>query len=278
MKYRLEMGNKFKLLLLFFFATLTAFAADDCIPKSPNPPRLINDFANLITPATEKQLEQVLITFNDTTSTQIAVVTVNDLCGYDAASFAYEIGESWGVGNANFNNGVVLLVKPKRGQSKGYAFIATGYGIEGVLPDATAKRIVENEMIPAFKQNNYEKGILQGLVTIMEITGGEYSANHYNKSKAKPFPVIPFLFILFFIAIMLMSTVSRARRYAHRNNLGLWTALWLMGSSSSRHRGHYNHFTSGGGGFGGFGGGSGGGGFGGFGGGSFGGGGAGGSW
>lgn len=268
--------NILRILLVLLIST-TALVAQDCIPKAPNPPRLVNDFASIISDDVEEKLERALVSFNDSSSTQIAIVTVTDLCGSDAASFTFKLGENWGVGNANFNNGIVVLVKPKYASSKGQAYIATGYGLEGVLPDAIGKRIVENEMIPAFKENNYDGGIINAAITIMEITGGEYSAENYNgsKKKSKSMPVFPFLFIIFFIIIMVAGTVGRARRYARTNNTGLWAALWLMGSMNSRHRGHYNNFRSGGGGFGGFGGG---GGFGGFGGGSFGGGGAGGSW
>jgi uncharacterized protein len=264
--------------ILFLTLIISAFflhAADDCIPSKPNPPRLVNDFAKVLSPQTISYLESSLVGFNDTTSTQIAIVTVDELCGYEPGPFAFELGEKWGVGNAKFDNGIVVLVRPKRGGNKGHAFIATGYGLEGVLPDAIAKRIVEREMIPYFKQNKYDQGILQAAKVIMEITGGEYSAENYNGRKKKKGSVFPFFIVLFFIFIMFIGIFGRARRYARTNDLGFWAALWLMGSMSGRHGGHYNNFRSGGGGFGGFGGG---GGFGGFGGGSFGGGGAGGSW
>ncbi|MAY82964.1 MAG: hypothetical protein CMP59_02425 [Flavobacteriales bacterium] len=267
-----------KIVLILHFFTLPFFlqAADDCIPAKPNPPRLVNDYAQVLSPQTESYLERTLVGFNDTTSTQIAIVTVDDLCGDDPAFFAFELGEKWRVGNAKFDNGIVVLVRPKKDGQKGHAFIATGYGLEGVLPDAIAKRIVENEMIPYFKQNNYDQGIIQAATVIMEITGGEYSAKSYNGRGRKKGSVIPFIVILFFVFIMIFGVIGRARRYSRKNDIGLWAALWLMGSMSGRHSGHYNNFRSGGGGFGGFGGG--GGGFGGFGGGSFGGGGAGGSW
>ena len=268
------MIRKAILILSLFAAPLFMQAADDCIPNAPNPPRLVNDFAQLLSPQTRSFLESTLVGFNDTTSTQIAIVTVEDLCNYEPGPFAFELGEKWGVGNADFDNGIVVLVKPKRGNSRGQAFIATGYGLEGVLPDAIAKRIIEREMIPSFKQNDYDQGIMNAAMVIMEITGGEYSAENYNGGKRKKGSILPFFFILFFMFIMFIGIFGRARRYAKNNNLGLWAALWLMGSMNGRHRGHYNNFRSGGGGFGGFGGG----GFGGFGGGSFGGGGAGGSW
>ena len=255
------------LLLSFSFDQLKAEA---CIPQKPNPPRLVNDFANILDPVSKNNLERILVRFNDTTSTQIAIVTVSDLCGYDRASFTYEIGESWGVGNAKFGNGIVVMVKPKLPHSKGEVFIATGYGLEGVLPDATAKRIVNNEMIPLFKKGDYTGGITSAVKVIMEIVGGEYSAKNYNDRSKKDVPLLPILFVLFFIFIMIVTTISRAKRYGTKNNLGLWTALWLMSSANNKHTGRYHDFRSGGGGFGG--------GFGGFGGGSFGGGGAGGSW
>lgn len=264
-----------RILLVFAISLVSIFGeAKNCLPD-PKPNRLIHDFSDILNPQEELSLEKHLIAFNDTTSTQIAVVTLDDFCGFDKAHLATEIGEKWGVGNQKFDNGVVILVKPKTPTSKGQAFIAQGYGLEGVLPDITLKRIVDGEMIPYFKQGDYYSGIAISCQRIIELAGGEYSAEQYNsKSKGKT-SVIPFFVLLIILFFVFASTFGRARRYAHRNNLGIWTALWLMGSTNSRHRGHYDSFSSGGGGFGGFGGGSG---FGGFGGGSFGGGGAGGSW
>lgn len=246
----------------------------ECLPD-PKPNRLIHDFSDLLTNQEEMALERHLVAFNDTTSTQIAVVTLDDLCGYDKAQMATTIGEEWGVGNSDFDNGVVILVKPKTPNSRGQAFIASGNGLEGALPDITLKRIVDGEMIPYFKKGDYYSGIAISCQRIIEIAGGEYSAEQYNKPRKGETSILPFFILLIILFFVFASTFGRARRYAHTNNIGVWTALWLMGSTNSRHRGHYNNFTSGGGGFGGFGGGSG---FGGFGGGSFGGGGAGGSW
>ena len=268
---RLLKSSLFFLLLIFSYHAI----AQGCIPSKPNPPRLVNDFAGILSSSQEQGLEQFLVGFNDTTSTQIAIVTVNDLCGYDAASYTFELGENWGVGDAKFNNGLVMMVKPKVGNSTGQVFIAPGYGLEGVLPDAIAKRIIENELIPRFKQEDYFGGISAGVKVIVDIVGGEYSAENYNnnRSKKKSFPFFPLIFIAFFILVMFAGTFKRARKYSNQNDVGFLAALMLMGSMSRRHGGHYNNFRSGGGGFGG-----GSGGFGGFGGGSFGGGGAGGSW
>ncbi len=251
--------------------------AQECIPAKPSKERLVNDFASVFSAQEVNALEQKLVGFNDTTSTQIAIVTVKDLCDYDPASFAYEIGEKWGVGDSRFDNGIVILFKPKIGNSKGQVYIATGYGLEGVLPDAIAKRIVEVEMIPSFKNGNIYGGINKATNTVIQIVGGEYSAEAYQKKNKQSMPIFPFLFVLFIIFIFAYNSIKRAKTYSLGHNVSLWTALWLMGSATRSHGGHWNNFNSGGGGFGGgFGGG--GGGFGGFGGGSFGGGGAGGSW
>lgn len=270
------MKNLLLALCLLSFNNLSINAQDDCFPKKPSQERLVNDFADILQASEEKYLEQKLLNFNDTTSTQIAIVTVTSICGYDAAGFTYEIGENWGVGNAEFDNGIVIMVKPRYGNERGQTFIATGYGLEGVLPDAIAKRIVENEMIPYFKNDNMYAGINAAVDVIMQITAGEYSAEAYADKKDKKISIFPFFILFAAIFLIVYVNVRRVKKYGRMNNLGFWAALALLNAASTRHSGSYGNFTSGRGGFGGgFGGG---GGFSGFGGGSFGGGGAGGSW
>lgn len=265
---------------LLWLTSLTLVAQD--IPVRPDPPRLVNDFAGLLTSTQAEALEYKLRYFNDTTSNQIVVVTVESLNGYDAASFAFTIGEKWQVGQRDFNNGIVVLVKPKYSNSDGgKAFIAPGYGLEPVVPDATAKRIVENEMIPSFKQGDYYQGIDQATTVLMKLASGEISAKGYNKEAEAPWWValIPF-FIMVFIIVMIGRSKQNSHGIGSRNS-NLWTAL-LLGSllNNRSHGGSWSNFSGGSSGSSGFGGGSSGfgGGFSGFGGGSFGGGGAGGSW
>lgn len=261
-----------------FFTSLWLGVCLMAIPPKPNPPRLVNDLADVFTPRQEQALERVLVDFNDSTGTQILVLTVKDLEGTDPASYAFEVGNTWKVGNKAFDNGVVVLVKPKYGANdRGHAFIATGYGLEGVIPDAVANRIVDIEMIPFFKQEKYPEGIYKAVVTLMELAAGEYPASAYAAKKNDKAPkFIPVLFILVALVLMFFGRVNRARHYSMGRDLPFWTAFWMISSMNSHHRGRWNDFSSGGGSFGGFGGS--GGGFGGFGGGSFGGGGAGGSW
>jgi len=258
---------------LFFLFGLCFSAEDSGIPKRPEPPRLVNDFAGLLDRSQISSLENKLRAFNDSTSNQIAIVTIKSLNNYDPASFAYKIGETWQVGQGKFNNGIVILIKPKTSASdRGQAYIAVGYGLEPAIPDALAKRIVELEMIPNFKQNDYYRGLEQATTVLMQLAAGEISAEGYNKSKEKSglVALIPFIIIAL---VFILIRISRARSYGVGKNIPFWTALWIGSSLGGRGGNHWGGFSGGSGGFGG-----GGGGFGGFGGGSFGGGGAGGSW
>jgi len=261
------------LVLSLVFAVSSTIKSQD-IPARPVPPRLVNDFAGVLSGAEVQRLEQKLVEFNDSTSTQIVVVLVKSLNGYDKNEFARLIGEQWGVGQKGKNNGAVVIVKPKYRNEKGEAAIQTGYGLEGAIPDALAKRIVENEMIPNFKNGNYYAGIESATSTMISLAKGEFTGDQYskkNKKKNSPFGLLIPLIIIGVVFMLMRS--SRAQGMSVGKSIPFWTAFWLLGSMGRGHSGTWNDFSSGSGGFGG-----GGGGFGGFGGGSFGGGGAGGSW
>jgi uncharacterized protein len=260
--------------IVIIFLVFSGFVFGQDIPQRPTPPRLVNDFTGTLSEQQSDNLERKLVTFFDTTGNQITIVIVPSLNGYDKSEYAYAIGEKWGVGKKEFDNGVVVLVKPKTTSERGEAFIATGYGLEGAIPDAISKRIVEQEMIPRFKQNDYYGGLNAATNVLMALAAGEYSANQYKESSGKN--DLGFLVpIIVMIIIILMMRKNRNDHFTtgsgrKGSSLPFWTAMWLgstMGGSSG---------SSWGGSSGGFGGG--GGGFGGFGGGSFGGGGAGGSW
>jgi len=279
MKFRLTQKNKIMQRLIKFISLilLAAFSTNGYSQNFPDKPnRIVNDYANFLTQQEQNALENKLVQFSNESSTQIAIAIVETLDGYDPASYAFGLGEKWGVGQQGKNNGILILVKPKTNTEKGEVFIATGYGLEGAVPDGITKRIVENEILPYFKQGQYYQGLDEATNRIMELTRGEYTAEDYEKatgSSAAPFP-IAILFILI-IVIAVWSKIRRARHYAVGHNLPFWIALGMLSSSSNRsHSGSFGNFSSGSGSFGGFSGG----GFGGFGGGSFGGGGAGGSW
>lgn len=245
-----------------------------CYPPKPDGP--IQDAQNILTVEEKRLLTEKLVKFTSETSNAIVIVTLDELCAGDAAMSAYEIGECWKVGQKEFDNGIVILIKPTGGSGERKAFIATGYGLEGAIPDATAKLIVDQEMIPAFKGENWYAGLDKAIETISELARGEYNYKQYNeKAKDGGSGLLGLLPILFFIGIWFLLVYRRTSVYARNNDLGFWAALALMSASRGSHRGSFGSFSGGSGGFGGGGGGSS---FGGFGGGSFGGGGAGGSW
>jgi uncharacterized protein len=261
-------------------------AGQECFPKKDDN-RLVYDEAQLLTPVQRAQLESKLDQFALATSNQIVVVIVPDLCGMDKSQFAIELGEAWGVGYAKEDNGVVMLIKPKTVNSKGQVFLAIGRGLEGAIPDAKTFLIVDNEMLPRFRNNDMYGGIDAAANVIISLAKGEYNIDTYGKkfkSKGSSSGIgFLILFVLLFIGVFLAAKVHSVRRYALLNSIPFWTAWALLDAAQQRHRGYYDDFSGGRrgfGGFGGFGGGGsgGGGGFGGFGGGSFGGGGSGGSW
>lgn len=247
------------LFLAFLFCSIQAFPQN--IPSPQDPPRLVNNFSkqNFISRSEENQLENKLEAFANKTSNQIVIVIVDDLGGYEPYAYAVKILHDWGVGHAKEDNGVVVLIKPKTADSKGQAFISTGYGLGGAIPDAVGKRIVENELIPNFKKGDNYVGLDKATDVIMSLAVGEYNSDQYAaKKKEKSLPGIVVILIIIVIIIIL----SRGNR---GGGMTMSSAGWILGSML-------------GGGGRGFGGGGSSGGFGGFGGGSGGGGGAGGSW
>ncbi|MFN3876352.1 MAG: TPM domain-containing protein [Flavobacteriales bacterium] len=247
----------------------------DCSLEPPRQAaRLIHSYAPLLSAGEEERLNQRLIDFANETSNQVLVLIVDTLCGTEASDLAFQVGERWGVGQKGFDNGVVILTKPTGGQGQRRIFIATGYGLEGALPDATCKRIVEEEMKPRFKQGAFAEGIHAALDVIFPLAKGEFSHARYERESV---PWGSFIIASVVLMLVLLNWRSRVRSYARINKLDFWSAMWLMSQMSRKHPGRWSPARTSGG----FGGGvllGGGGGFGGFGGGGFGGGGAGGSW
>jgi uncharacterized protein len=249
--------------LFLLFAEATAHAQK--FPAKPS--TLVSDGLQLLTPSQRSELEAKLVAFDRKTSTQIAVVTTDDIQGMDAGDYATELANNWGVGNTNFNNGVVFLVYRNKENTKRKVFIATGNGLESTLPDYLCSEIVSAEVVPSLRGGDYYRGIDNGVNAIIKAAEGKYTAPEgYNNRKGKSsiLPILIFLVVL----LVILSIIKRgggggtymSRRGGYRGFEG--PTIW---------------WTGGGGNWGG-GGSSGGGGFGGFGGGSFGGGGAGGDW
>ena len=257
------------IVMLLLLAGITVPAAQaqrvDMIPPSG---QWVTDQAGLLSSVEEQTLERTVRFYADTTSTQIVIVTLPDLGGQDIALYATELGQQWGVGRQDQDNGIVILVS--RDDHK--VFIATGFGLEAAIPDAVANRILNEIVLPDFKQGRFYAGLAGAVDALILAAAGEFTAERTprvitrtRRRRTRSFSGL--LYVVLMIVFFVVSSFGRGggrgggRRY--RRHGGLPFIIWGGGSGF------------GGGGSSGFGGG----GFsGGFGGGGFGGGGAGGSW
>jgi uncharacterized protein len=258
--------------LLLLFATLGLLAAAWSSPAlaqrydfPPKPDGPVLDQGDLLSGGEERALARKLSAYEDTSSTAVVVVTLQSLNGAPVDDYAISLGRAWGVGQEGKDNGVVVLVS----ESDRKMFIATGYGVEGALPDAIANRIVERVMTPAFRQGEFYAGLDRGTDAIIQATAGEYTTDESVASSSSDDGISTTLIYIFLILAYFVGSSfwgrgrGKGAKKSRRRHGGMPVIIWGGGGS---HGG------------GGFGGGGGGGGFGGFGGGSFGGGGAGGSW
>jgi uncharacterized protein len=247
--------GKATLLCLSFFVGLQVFAQN--IPPRPDPPRLVNDFAHLMSAQEVQDLENKLDTYNDNTSTQIAVVTIESLEGADVGEYAAELGKKWGVGTKENHNGVVILVS----KADHKVTIRTGYGVEEKLGAIICNRIIENKLVPNFKNGNYYAGFDAATDEMIQRLEGTFKGT--GRAPQKGIPIWAIIAIIVVLLIVLPI-------FFGGGGGGTFTGGGFMG-------GFLGGFGAGGG-FGGGGGGDSGGGFGGFGGGDFSGGGSSGSW
>lgn len=262
---KLQMRSFFKNFLSATLLLLPLLLAAKEVPPAPNPPKLVNDYVGILSSGEVQALEQKLVAYDDSTSTQIAVVIEETLDGDDIFDYSYRLATAWGIGRQGKNNGILIYIAIADRK----LWIQTGYGTEGFLPDAMAKRIIERVITPNFKQQNYYQGLDAATSAIMQLGSGEYINEDMGEGKGLPIAVI-IIFVVLFIVIIIIISKGGGGSGGGYNRGGRYDAGggWIIfgpGSGSGW----------GGGGGGGF---SGGGGFGGFGGGGFGGGGAGGSW
>ena len=269
--------KKLALVISLLFSVCAFAQIENVTPKRPNPPRLVNDFANVLTPDQADALERKLVAY-DRTSNQIAVVllpTITDKSGqeYPIEDVALKILRDWGVGNQKNNNGIVILAAMQEHKLR----IEVGYGLEGAIPDMIAKSIIESDLRPNFKNEDYYRGLDAAINSIMQAAAGEYKApegySDRGANKGISFgKIIVGIIILFVILSMFGGGGNKGGGYMSRRGSG-WLGPFILGNMLGRSGGGF-----GSGGWSGGGGGFGGGGFGGFGGGGGGGGGASGGW
>lgn len=267
MKNRINFSKTFWIVLVCMFTQIGL--AQFTIPEKPSLQTSVYDYAKVLSDSEKQQLEEKLVRYSDSTSTQIVVVTIDNLKGEDIGILAPKWGHEWGVGQAKEDNGVFILLSKEDRK----IWIAPGYGVEDKLIAGTTGEIVRNVIVPEFKAGSYYNGLDKGADAIFDVLKGKYKGSRKNgmKNGVSPFVI---LLVLFVIVLIIVSSVKGNGKGNGRGG-GMMRSPSLLDiivlSSLGR--------NSGGGFGGGFGGSSGGGGFGGgFGGGGFSGGGAGGSW
>jgi uncharacterized protein len=255
---------KFFVCILF---TQLSFGQFD-IPKKPDFQTSVYDYASILAPSEKSQLEEKLIRYSDSTSTQIVVITIESLQGEDIGILTPKWGQEWGIGGKEKDNGIIILLA----KAEKKIWINPGYGVEDRLTAGIVGQLTRNVIIPEFKAGSYYNGLNKGTDAIFQVLKGKYKGER-KQDLVTNFPVLPFIII--FIIIILIISRGRKNGGNSGNNSGGGPSLLDMIILSNMGR------SSGGSFGGGFGGGSsgGGGGFGGgFGGGGFSGGGAGGDW
>lgn len=252
-----------KLLFLFFISFSTVVFAQDKLPEIPKKQTSVYDQAEMMRGSEVKILEEKLIKYYDTTSTQIVVLTIKSLQGREIAMYATDLAHKWGIGGKEKDNGVLILAS----KDDRKITIRTGYGVEHLLTDALSRRIIENIITPEFKKGNFYAGFDKATSVIIQIMQGEYQGDPKTENQGEGIP----LGLIVFIFFILMMILSRRRRGGGNNKgnkssgFSLLDAIILsnMGRGGYRGSGSFGSGSSGGFGSGGFGGGFGGGGFGG---------------
>ena len=253
----MNLNSVFLKSVLFCFLTLTFFVAEGKqIPDRPNPARLVNDFTNTLSNTEISRLERKLVAYDDSTSNQFAIVIENTLDDDDLFDYSYRIARDWDIGRKGKWNGLLIYVAVQDRKIG----IHVGQGLQGTIPDALAKRIINNIIRPAFREGQYYVGLDRATSTMIDLASGEFQ-NDEPAEKEFPWEVL-----IVIAAIILII-------YSNRNDGGGYYRGgrydYDQTKKRGRRRGRGGWIIFPGGGFGG--GGSSGGGFGDFGGGGFGG-------
>ncbi|MCF7844902.1 MAG: TPM domain-containing protein [Kiritimatiellales bacterium] len=287
------MISRFSLLWITFTASLLAAIPAYAFNIPPND-GYVTDTAQVLSDSEEDKIESILKAYKQETSNEIAILIVDSLDGAVIADTAFEVGREWGVGTEEKNNGIMILIS----YTDRELFMATGYGLEGAVPDIVAKGIIDEEIVPHFRDGNYSDGILAGIDALKKHIGGEYTADRYEGGGESDIDFAWVFFVIFILLQWIIAILARTKSWWLGGVFGAvagvilviifswWLAIpflavigllldYVVSKNYKKSRGKAAWWA--GGGWGG-GGGRGGGGFGGFGGGSFGGGGAGGSW
>ena len=219
---------------MFLVTGAYVFAADLKFPALTG--RVVDD-AGILSTSTKSELDAMLAQHERSTSEQVAVVTLDSLQGHSIEDYGYQLGRYWGIGQKGKNNGAILIVAPHERKTR----IEVGYGLEGQLTDAISRVIIEEKILPQFRNGDFNAGVLDGTAAILRALGDDAAANLHSESEpvAQPAPQYdlgPFaaglgLWVLF--AMMMLFVLLRARRRPYLMRHGSGFSGWGGGGSSS---------------------------------------------
>jgi uncharacterized protein len=237
--------KKIYLLVVLFFAVIFCFGQD--IPAKPN--RLFNDMVGLLSESQQAEIENSLRQYEDSTSNQISFLIISSLNGYPIEDYCYQVAQSWGIGQKDKNNGVLVCIAVNDRKVR----IEVGYGLEPVIPDLAANQIIQNDIKPNFRAQAYYEGINGAINSLVKCVKGEFKAEKKKQHSGKNLK-----FLLLLIIVIVYLAVFRVKKISKSNNLPFWIALGMLNSGGRRNSDFWggNSGSAGGSSFGGFGGGS----------------------
>lgn len=254
MKYEIQIAKYKGIVPLLLFVTLFSFLpafSQFTIPEKPDFQTSVYDYAKLLSDSEKQQLEDKLVRYSDSTSTQIVVVTIDDLKNESIDVLSTNWAQKWGIGQAKEDNGVLILVSKKDRKLS----IRPGYGLEDRLVAGICGEIIRNVIVPEFKAGSYYNGLDKGADAIIQVVKGKYKGTRKQNTEDKGVPVVVFIIIFIIIIILMSRNKGNGRGGIGSPSLLDILVLSSLGSSSG------SGFGGSSGGGGGFGGGFGGGGF-----------------
>jgi uncharacterized protein len=253
-------SSLFLKLLVCFFITQIGFA-QFTIPEKPSLTTSVYDYANILGASEKEQMEEKLIRYSDSTTTQIVIVTIESLKGEDVSQLATRWAQTWGFGQAKEDNGVIILIAKEERK----VAINPGYGLEDRLTAGIGGEIIRNIIIPEFKAGSYYIGLDKGTDALFDVFSGKYKGERKKANKERGFPFLPFIIIIVIILVLISRNKGGGGNSGNRGGgIGLLDVILLSSLGSGGRGGGFGGGSSGGGfggGGGGFGGGFGGGGF-----------------
>lgn len=241
------MMKKILLPLLLLMAASAFAQIEKVIPDAPSPVRFVVDLTGTLTADQQHTLEEKVKGYEDSTSTQITVVLIPTTEGYEMVDYAVALGRKWGVGQKGKNNGIVFLIAKEDRK----IFIAPGYGLEGAIPDITAKQIVDRVVLPNFKGNDFYGGIDQGIDALILAAKGEFVAPEVNHQESETNIPLTIIFVVIVLILVSRKGGNRGGHWTFGGTGSSWSSGGGGWSSSSDSSSSFGGGSFGGGGAGG---------------------------